>query len=115
MLRSETYATLCINSRRGNVRAPQLTLRADHSPKHSRTLSEESARPAANARRANRTLQQSHEWVKSIMKFQSHILGGTVVLSGLFASTLAQAQDAPAAPPAEPAPVAAPAPAPVPA
>jgi hypothetical protein len=49
------------------------------------------------------------------MKFQSHILGGTVVLSGLFASTLAQAQDAPAAPPAEPAPVAAPAPAPVPA
>lgn len=45
-------------------------------------------------------------------KFHSHILGGTVVLSGLFASGLAQAQDAPAAPPAE-APAPEPAPAPV--
>jgi hypothetical protein len=45
-----------------------------------------------------------------MMKFHSHILGGTVVLSGLFASTLAQAQDAPAAPPAPPPAAAAPAP-----
>jgi hypothetical protein len=53
-----------------------------------------------------------------MMKFPSHILGGSVVLSGLFASALAQAQDAPAAPPAPPAaeaPVAAPAPPPPPA
>lgn len=50
-----------------------------------------------------------------MMKYPSHVLGGAVVLSGLFASTLAQAQDAPApaAPPAAeaPAPVAAPPPA----
>jgi hypothetical protein len=38
-------------------------------------------------------------------KIHSHILGGAVVLSGIFASELAQAQDAPAAPPpAAPAP-----------
>lgn len=37
-----------------------------------------------------------------MMKFHSHILGGTVVLSSLFASTLAIAQDAPAAAPAAP-------------
>src|SRR5688572_16023654 len=49
-----------------------------------------------------------------MMKFQSHILGGTVVLSSLFASTLAQAQDAPAAPPAAPPAAEAPAPAPAP-
>jgi hypothetical protein len=51
-----------------------------------------------------------------MMKFPSHILGGAVVLSGLFASTLAQAQDAPAAPPATPpaAPPAVEAPAPAP-
>jgi hypothetical protein len=40
-------------------------------------------------------------------KIHSHILGGAVVLSGLFASELAQAQDAPAAPaPAAPPPAA---------
>jgi hypothetical protein len=39
-------------------------------------------------------------------KIHSHILGGAVVLSGIFASELAQAQDAPAAPPpAAPAPI----------
>lgn len=51
-------------------------------------------------------------------KFHSHILGGAVVLSGLFASELAKAQDAPAAaaPAAPPAPAAeAPPPAPPPA
>jgi hypothetical protein len=47
-----------------------------------------------------------------MMKFHSHILGGSVVLTGLFASALAQAQDAPAAPP--PAAAEAPAPAPAP-
>ncbi|HVY25187.1 MAG TPA: hypothetical protein VHB79_01495 [Polyangiaceae bacterium] len=42
-------------------------------------------------------------------KFHSHILGGAVVLSGLFASQLAKAQDAPAAPaPAAPPPAATP-------
>jgi hypothetical protein len=60
-------------------------------------------------------------------KIHSHIAGGTVVLSSLFASGLALAQEAPAAPapaappaaeappPAAPPPVAAPAPAPAPA
>src|SRR3954468_21332068 len=53
-------------------------------------------------------------------KIHSHILGGAVVLSGLFASELAQAQDAPAAPApaappaAEAPPMAAPPPAPAP-
>ncbi len=47
-------------------------------------------------------------------KIHSHILGGAVVLSGLFASELAQAQDAPAAP-APPAAEAPPAPPPPPA
>ncbi|RYZ06188.1 MAG: MotA/TolQ/ExbB proton channel family protein, partial [Myxococcales bacterium] len=48
-------------------------------------------------------------------KIHSHILGGAVVLSGIFASELAQAQDAPAVPPpAAPAPVAAEAPPPPP-
>ena len=46
-------------------------------------------------------------------KIHSHILGGAVVLSGLFASELAQAQDAPAAPaPAAPPAALAPPPAP---
>src|SRR3954468_21944282 len=45
-------------------------------------------------------------------KIHSHILGGAVVLSGLFASELAQAQDAPAAPaPAAPPAAEAPPPA----
>jgi hypothetical protein len=48
-------------------------------------------------------------------KIHSHILGGAVVLSGLFASQLAQAQDAPAPPPAAPPPAAEAAPAPPPA
>jgi hypothetical protein len=54
-------------------------------------------------------------------KIHSHILGGAVVLSGLFASELAQAQDAPAAPApaappaAEAPPLAAPPPEPAPA
>lgn len=43
-------------------------------------------------------------------KIHSHILGGAVVLSGLFASELAQAQDAPAPPPADAAAEAPPAP-----
>ncbi|HEX2874403.1 MAG TPA: hypothetical protein VHP33_24280 [Polyangiaceae bacterium] len=48
-------------------------------------------------------------------KIHSHILGGAVVLSGLFASELAQAQDAPAAPaPAAPPAAEAPPPAPPP-
>ncbi len=48
-------------------------------------------------------------------KIHSHILGGAVVLSGLFASELAQAQDAPAAPaPAAPPVAEAPPPAPPP-
>jgi hypothetical protein len=45
-------------------------------------------------------------------KIHSHILGGAVVLSGLFASELAQAQDAPAPPPAAPPAAEAPPPAP---
>ncbi len=49
-----------------------------------------------------------------MMKFHSHILGGSVVLSGLFASALAQAQDAPAPAPAPAAEAPAPAPAPAP-
>ncbi len=47
-----------------------------------------------------------------MMKIQSHILGGVVVVSGLFASQPAQAQDAPAPAPAPAAPPAAAAPAP---
>jgi hypothetical protein len=47
-------------------------------------------------------------------KIHSHILGGAVVLSGLFASELAQAQDAPAAPAPAAPPAAAEAPPPAP-
>jgi hypothetical protein len=44
----------------------------------------------------------------NMTKFHSHILGGAVVLSGLFASELAKAQDAPAAPAPAAPPAAAP-------